>query len=187
MPKKVESLRIIGGEFRSRRIYYPNDLSVRPTKDKVREALFSSLGDIEGKTFLDLFAGSGSCGLEAVSRGATSTLVDNNAECISCINDNRKLLGVNERSSVIGLSAEEAIKVLNSKEVQFDYIYMDPPYSDTDYQKVLSWIYLYHVLKEDGILIVESDHPLTETETINFTVTKRKNFGFINLTYLKES
>ncbi len=187
MPKKVESLRIIGGEFRSRRIYYPNDLSVRPSKDKVKEAVFSSLGDIGGTQFLDLYAGSGSFGLEAVSRGARSTFVDNNPECVSCINDNRKLLGVNDRSSVIGTSVEEALKILNSQNLRFDYIYMDPPYANAHYEKVLAEISLYNILNKDGIIIIESDHPLSEDETIPYNVYKRKNFGFINLTYLKEN
>ena len=73
-------MRVIAGVYRHRLLKYPeNRLDIRPTKDRIREAFFSSLGDISGKTFLDLYAGSGSMGIEAISRGASkSYFVDNN-------------------------------------------------------------------------------------------------------------
>ncbi|MCD8209242.1 MAG: 16S rRNA (guanine(966)-N(2))-methyltransferase RsmD [Coprobacillus sp.] len=184
MPKKVESLRIISGTLRHRRILFPTN-GTRPTKDKVKEALFSSLGNINDKVFLDLYAGSGQMGLEALSRGATlSYFVDNNPECISVIKKNIDSLDLNECSCVLRTNDRTALENLSQEGVKFDIIYIDPPYEEEHYSEILDDISRLSLLNNNGIIIIESNHPLEESDYPNYFITKRKNFGFINLTYL---
>ena len=89
-------MRVIGGLYRHRKLTYPEDnKNIRPTKDRIREAFFSIVGDLTNKTFLDLYAGCGSMGIEAISRGATkSYFVDNNKESINFVKENLKSLNI---------------------------------------------------------------------------------------------
>ncbi|MCD8203639.1 MAG: 16S rRNA (guanine(966)-N(2))-methyltransferase RsmD [Coprobacillus sp.] len=158
---------------------------IRPTKDKVREALFSSLGNINGKAFLDMYAGSGSIGLEAASRGAAPIyFIDNNKAAIKCIKDNISSLGV-ENTNVIESDVMTALKRLSESYIVFDYIYLDPPYKQEQYTCDLLLLNEYHLLSSDAIIVVESDHPLSEADFPLYEIIKRKNFGFINLTYFQ--
>ncbi len=180
-----QTLRIISGIYRHRRIDFPIEEDIRPTKDKVREALFSSLGNISGKTFLDMYAGSGSIGLEAASRGASPIyFIDNNKAAIKCINSNITSLDV-PNTVVIDKDVDVALSDLSKSDIVFDYIYLDPPYKEEKYAAMLSLLNEYHLLNEDAIIIVESDHPLNEIDFPSYEIYKRKNFGFINLTYFK--
>ncbi len=186
MPKEVETLRIIAGLYRHRRILFPHN-GTRPTKDKVREAIFSSLGEISGFDFLDLYAGSGSMGLEALSRGADSaTFIDNSVECIRVIRENITSLEVNDKARAILSSVESGLTTLSNEGKSFDLIYIDPPYDEEKYQENLETISHLSLLKKNGIIIIESNHPLNDDDYPDYIITKQKNFGFINLTYLKE-
>ncbi len=186
MPKEVETLRIIAGTYRHRRILFPHN-GIRPTKDKVREAIFSSLGDITGLDFLDLYAGSGSMGLEALSRGANSaTFIDNSVECVRVIRENITSLEVSDRARAMLSSVEVGLSTLANEEKEFDLIYIDPPYDEEKYQETLETISHLSLLKKNGIIIIESNHVLNDSDYPDYIITKRKNFGFINLTYLKE-
>ena len=90
-------MRIIGGEYRSRLIAMPKGTEIRPTQDRVRESVFNILADVNGKKILDLFAGSGAYGLEALSRGAGhATFVENNSRCLATIESNVEALGIPE-------------------------------------------------------------------------------------------
>ncbi len=184
MPKKVESLRIISGSLRHRRIFFPTN-GTRPTKDKVKEALFSSLGNINDKVFLDLYAGSGQMGLEALSRGAvTSYFVDNNPECVRVINENIKMLELSESAHVLEEDDRSALETLSKEGVKLDIIYIDPPYLEEHYADILKDISELSLLNNNGIIIIESNHPLEEVDYPDYVISKRKNFGFINLSYL---
>ena len=104
-------MRVIAGEYRHRKLLYPeNNVNIRPTKDRIREAFFSSLGDIEGKSFLDLYAGCGSMGIEAISRGARySTFVDMNNESISYVRKNIDSLHINDKAEILKMMDEVAL------------------------------------------------------------------------------
>ncbi len=125
-------MRIIGGEYKSRSIAMPRGVEMRPTQDKVREALFNILGDITGKKILELFAGSGAFGIEAISRGAAGvTFVDNNFRCIQTIKSNIESLGVPKPKYTIikGNALRIPGKFLApAREFgKFDIIFLDPP------------------------------------------------------------
>ncbi len=121
------TLRIFGGQFKGRQLKSPSSTTTRPTQGIVREAVFNICQDlIHGARFLDLYAGSGAMGLEALSRGAAhSTFVEKDRKAAGCIQENLTLLNLNPHSHVYNLDALQAIKKMNQP---FDIIYIDPPY-----------------------------------------------------------
>jgi 16S rRNA (guanine966-N2)-methyltransferase len=147
------TLRMIAGLFKGRQIKTPKTTSTRPTQAMLREAIFNICqNEIEGARFLDLFAGSGAMGLEAISRGAShSTFVEQNRQAILCIKENIAMLKVESQTKVIAADAARAISLL--KDQQFDLIYIDPPY-DIGFDPSPA----VPLLAPNGILFIEGRH-----------------------------
>lgn len=124
-------MRIIGGKYKSRRIKVPAGLKVRPTADRVRESLFNILGgQFEGISVLDLFAGSGALGLEALSRGAeTAAFVDNSPASLAIIKENIESLELEDYCRTVFANLEKGVGALTHKADGFNLIFLDPPYS----------------------------------------------------------
>ena len=122
------SIRIIGGRFRGRRLHFPNATGLRPTADRLRETLFNWLQfEIEGARCLDLFAGSGALGLEALSRGAAFVrFVDQAPAVVRQLRENLGLLGVDEQAEVVRGNAARLLR--GRPETPFDLVFLDPPY-----------------------------------------------------------
>lgn len=122
-------MRVVAGRLGGRRLVAPKGSDTRPTSDRVREALFSILGPIDGVVVLDLFAGSGALGIEALSRGATSaTFVDSAPGAVAAIGDNVAALGLSEAADV---RREDALRFLENARAagrQYDLVFLDPPY-----------------------------------------------------------
>ena len=117
-------MRVIAGELGGRKLRAPRSGDVRPTADRVREALFSILGDIEGMVALDLYCGTGALGIEAISRGAAAvTFVDTDVRSAA---ENVEALGIEDRAELI---RSEALRFLEREVGSFDLIFCDPPYS----------------------------------------------------------
>lgn len=150
-------MRIIGGKFRSRKIIFPDSKDVRPTKDRVREAIFSALKyDVENRNVLDLFAGSGAYGLEALSRGSSfATFVDINPISIKAINVNIKTLELKNECKVINDSYESFLKT--NKET-YSLVFLDPPYKEDIYFLVIKKLLDANMISEDAIIICEAEH-----------------------------
>lgn len=127
------SLRILGGAFKGRILKAPKTLSTRPTQGIVRQAVFNICQhQIEGARFLDLFAGSGAMGLEAISRGAIrATFVEQAPAATRCIRENIELLAAQDQCELLSMDIFRAIKQLREKKSSFDLIYIDPPYDKT--------------------------------------------------------
>jgi len=120
-------MRITTGIYKGRNLGMPK--GIRPTQAKARKALFDILGDIEGLSFLELFAGSGAVGLEALSRGAKElALVEQNPECASAIKKNIELLKISPACVFYPLDSQKAIKNFHQSRKSFDLIFLDPPY-----------------------------------------------------------
>lgn len=149
-------MRIIGGKFRSRKIVFPDSKDVRPTKDRIREAVFSALkDDVSNRRVLDLFAGSGAYGLEALSRGASfATFVDINPLSIKAINTNIKILGTQKETLVINESYESFLKT--NKDV-FSLAFLDPPYKTDVSFEIIEKLLNENVIAKDGIIICEAE------------------------------
>lgn len=146
-------MRIISGKYKGTLLYVPKD--IRPTQDKVRKTLFDVLRDIQGLSFLELYAGSGAIGIEAVSRGAANlVLVENDRQCLKMIEKNIELLKT-DICQLYPKDAISAIKYLYTQENKFDIIFMDPPYHQETAKKTLQAIIAHDILSPYGLIVVE--------------------------------
>jgi 16S rRNA (guanine966-N2)-methyltransferase len=117
-------VRVVAGEFRGRRLAAPRGMRTRPTADRVREALFSMLGDVTGARVLDLYAGSGALGIEALSRGGESAVfVEREPRAAAVIERNLASLGLDQP-----VLRQDALRFLARTEGMFDLVFIDPPY-----------------------------------------------------------
>lgn len=152
-------MRITGGAQRGRRLKTPRGLAVRPTADRVREALFSILGqDLSSLRILDLFAGTGACGLEALSRGACYGLfVDQSPEALALLRENILRCRVQERATVLAWDLRRGLplKALN-RHRDFSLVFLDPPYGGGLLQSLLVDTHLDALLSRDGVIVAES-------------------------------
>lgn len=173
-------MRIITGEKRGKKLLSLQDSSVRPTTDKVKESLFNILQfRIEGRRFLDLFAGTGQVGIEALSRGAKSaTFVDNSRQALSVIKKNVELSGYEGRSKLV--SSDFSVFLKGTSDV-FDVAFIDPPYHKDFYDESIEQA--AGCMAETGIMIVEhpSDVELKESYG-DFVKIKSYRYGKIYLT-----
>ena len=169
-------MRITTGKYRNRKLHMPK--GIRPTQDKVRKAVFDILGDISGLTFLEIFAGSGAVGFEALSRGvAELTLVESNHNSILAIKRNIALLNASA-CNLYHLEAEKAIKLLSLDKKSFDIIFIDPPYLQEMAKKILQTLEAYDILSPNGLIVVQHSR-LEELpgESLNFSLIKEAKYG----------
>lgn len=183
-------MRIIAGEYRGRRIKHPQNKEIRPTKDRVREAVFSMIAEkVPGSRVLDLFAGSGAYGLEALSRGAKSCIfVEENRDACRVIQDNIDSLSLSERTQIAQEDVFYAAESLSENGEKFDLVFSDPPYKTGLAKKTLNSIYHYDILNPAGLLILEhyrtEETPKTEGSV---SIVKQKTYGDISISiYLKD-
>lgn len=152
-------MRIIAGTFRSRHLKPLKRLRIRPTSDMLRETLFNILGPrIEGARFLDLFAGTGAVGIEAISRGASQAVfVESHRAAAQLISENLALLEIKEGVRVIPIDTLAALAKLESERgAPFDFVFLDPPYAnERDYHSVLNALEKSALLNDSSILIAE--------------------------------
>jgi 16S rRNA (guanine(966)-N(2))-methyltransferase RsmD len=152
-------MRIIAGTFRSRRLKSSKKLDLRPTSDMLRETLFNVLGaEVQGSRFLDLFAGTGAVGIEAVSRGAAFVAwVEHHKPAARLIGENLALLRITAGIRVITADALAAIARLEAeRSAPFDFIFLDPPYGNLeDYRSTLSALEKSSLLDEAAVVIAE--------------------------------
>jgi 16S rRNA (guanine966-N2)-methyltransferase len=179
-------MHIIAGTYKNRILATPKSALTRPTSAKLRETLFNICqGNITGAHFLDLFAGSGAMGLEALSRGAQSaTFVDSSKESIQCISKNIETLGVKTLSKVIFKDVFMALEKFLKESLQFDIVYIDPPYEKKGYfggeltsysQRLLLAFDTLPLVKEGGLLYIEdiAPHFSINLETLQLLSSRR--------------
>jgi len=185
-------MRITTGIYRNRKLHMPK--GIRPTQDKVRKAVFDILGDISGLTFLELFAGSGAVGFEALSRGVVAlTLVECNANSVLAIKRNIALLNATA-CKLYYLEAEKAVKLLGLDKKLFDIIFIDPPYYKVAAsrhsagqegnlveplaKKILQTLEAYDILAPNGLIVVQhSKLELLPADSLKFTLIKEAKYG----------
>ena len=168
-------MRIIAGEYRSRPLTAPRGTNTRPTLDQTREALFNILqGRVEGTRFLDLYAGSGAVALEAVSRGAASAVLCDQAHAAcACIRENIRKLGCESKTRLMEMPDLRAVAMLAREGAQFDLIYLDPPYA-MDLTPVLAILKEADLLAPGGLIIAEHDASTEITPPEGWQLTRRK-------------
>ena len=170
-------MRIIAGIARSRKIKTVDDKKTRPTLDRVKESIFNILSPrIENANVLDLFAGSGNLGLEALSRGAKSAVfIDNRSSCIRIIRENYATLGFDTQ---VQINQGDVLALLGRIQGPYDLIFIDPPYQSDFEKPVLEKIAEHKLLAKTGIIILEH-HKKTvlEKETLPFSCFRQKIYG----------
>lgn len=170
-------MRIISGEHKGRRLVGGKKKRVRPTSDRVKESIFNILrGEVIGKRILDLFAGAGGLGIEALSRGAESvTFVDASSQSMVSLKKNLRNLNLMDKSTILHLDGLKAIRKIKQ---DFQMIFADPPYLKGYVQRIIDSIAQSEVLEKDGILILE--HHKKETFSLpqdKLSALRQKRFG----------
>ena len=173
-------MRIISGKFKGKQLLDNHFSHIRPTTDKVKQAIFTKLQfEIPSSSVLDLFCGTGALGIEAISRNAKKVVfVDSNEKSIMLTRKN--LASIKSEAKVYKCDAEKAIELLKDR---FDFIFIDPPYKSGLYEKTLKKIANENVLSDDGIIICE--HAKEDSFDYSpFKVLDQKDYGTICVTYL---
>ena len=155
-------MRVIAGSYRSRILKSLKGLALRPTSDRLRETLFNVLGpEVAGSRFLDLFAGTGAIGIEALSRGAAEAVfVENHAPAAALIRRNLESLDIRNGATVLAVDALRGMAMLGAREKPeisgFNYIFLDPPYAAAnEYARVLESLGSQNLLAPGGVVIAE--------------------------------
>jgi 16S rRNA (guanine966-N2)-methyltransferase len=184
-------MRIIGGKYKGKRIKSLPKRSdtklLRPTTDRVKESVFSILNNyLEGVKFLDLFAGTGNVGIEAISRGAGKVIfVENDKRFCNLIRENLKKLGVErEKYEIICDDYTSAIKKLAKRGEKFDFIYADPPYEKGYYTRIVNMIKNFNLLDEDGLLILEEPKNTPFLPEDEKWIVERRGYGTTLVTFI---
>ena len=168
-------MRVIAGKYKSRKLVAPAGTQTRPTSDRLRETLFNVVSArVPGSVWLDLFAGSGAIGIEAISRGARMVyFVESSKRAARAIRDNLRSLGIEEGFELIEREAPVALRMLDAQAVTCDFCYLDPPYRKMgDYEQVLGYLSQSRLLSPASVVIAEHDKHFDPGEV--FRVLRRQ-------------
>ena len=170
-------MRVTGGNLRGRRLRSPQG-GLRPTSDRVREAVFARLDDIDGCAVLDLYAGTGALGIEAVSRGATTAVfVERAVRCLSVLRANVTALGSGADTRVVADDAPRAVKRLARAGQRFDLVFVDPPYASGETARALEAIAGSDVLTDGAMVVVESGRRQPPVPVPGLAVLDERRYG----------
>jgi 16S rRNA (guanine966-N2)-methyltransferase len=156
------AVRVTGGRLRSRRLLRPPS-GVRPTSDRVREAIFDRLGDVAGAAVLDLYAGIGSLGIEAASRGAERVVfVERDSRCRTVLQRNLAALGLDRGVRIAAGDAARVVRALGRRGERFDLVLVDPPYASGEAGRALEAVVAAGILARGATVVLESGrrHPV---------------------------
>jgi len=180
-------MRIISGTSKGRKLATPRSPSLRPTSDRVKESIFNILRvEMEGKVVLDLFAGTGNLGIEALSRGAKKAIfVEKERQAIRFIQRNLTQLGLEERSEIVSKDTNRSIGILKQRGESFDLILMDPPYEKGLIQKTLIKLSFHPIYHKDSILVIEHNRrePLPDT-VAGWNLIRQRRIGDTIISFL---
>jgi 16S rRNA (guanine966-N2)-methyltransferase len=172
-------MRVIAGTARRLNLKTVPGMDTRPTSDRIKETLFNMINPyLADILFLDLFAGSGQMGIEALSRGAKEAVfVESNKDAASCIEHNLKVTKLEERGRVICQDVLAALKRLEGKEY-FEYVFMDPPYNQLLEKQILEYLKNSSLINKESIIIVEAslETEFNYLDNLGFRLIKRKEY-----------
>ena len=174
-------MRVVGGIYKRRLISYPEDAEhIRPTKDRIREAIFSAVGDLDGYKGLDLYSGSGAMGIEGLSRGCSfMTFVDNNKLAIDVTKKNISSLGISN-AEVLFKNDMDALEMFKREQRVFDIVFLDPPYKQGKYEELVSYFINNNLISNNGIIVMESDRDIAFDESL-FKEVRHYKYGPIKV------
>ncbi len=173
-------MRVISGKAKSINLVTPQGMDTRPTTDRVKETLFNILApDIYSCNFLDLFCGSGAIGIEALSRGAKSTVfIENDKKSIECVKQNLTKTKLMDNARIMPMDVFNALATLESGKDKFDIIFMDPPYNQMLEEKVLKFLSNSKIISNETLIITEASREtrFDYLEELNFEIVKLKEY-----------
>ena len=179
-------MRIIAGQYKGRTIKTLKGRKVRPTSDRVREAIFSILGDhVSGARVLDLFAGSGALGLEALSRGGEFVLfIEKDPKVVGVIKSNIRALRAGERTDIWSADVTSALRRLKAGGQLFDLVFLDPPYRKKIAEEILKFLGKGEILNDDAIVVAEHESDLTLADSYGcLELYSRKTYGDTSVSF----
>ena len=182
-------MRVISGTARGTKLNSIDELSTRPTLDRVKESLFNIISSrIDESVVLDLFAGSGAIGIEFLSRGCrTAYLCDKSSKAVDMIRQNLDKTRLQDNAMVLNMDYQKCLQKLANDGVTFDIIFIDPPYKDDIAVDSVRMILSLKLLKEDGIIIIETDEKEREIENLkklDVEIYDCRKYGRANLIFL---
>ncbi len=170
-------MRVIAGSARRTQLKTLEGNNTRPTTDRIKETLFNMIGyDLYDCNFLDLFAGSGGIGIEALSRGAEhAVFVESHPGAVSCIRENLEKTHLKDRAEVLKMDVFQALRRLDGRQ-KFDFVFMDPPYNNEFEKRVMELLAELDLLAEDALIITEAslETDMDYLEDLGFEVEKEK-------------
>ncbi|NLT94209.1 MAG: 16S rRNA (guanine(966)-N(2))-methyltransferase RsmD [Clostridia bacterium] len=181
-------MRVIAGFCRGRRLKSVKGLKTRPTADRVKEAVFNVLGSrVIDACFLDLFGGTGSIGIEAISRGCSlAVFVEKEKPALEVIKDNLQTCNVTDKAIILPVDCFKALKILNKKNLKFNLVYLDPPYKLDIIDEILEQLVSLHLLQEKAVVIAETalDMQLSAGNN-NLQKVREDKYGDTKITYFQ--
>lgn len=184
-------MRIISGYLKGKKIFLPKDKKTRPLKDIVKESIFNILihsnkikFQIRNAEILDLFSGSGSFGLECVSRGAKNVFFNENySEAIEILKKNIKTLNCENKSTLIKIDCFKIENIVKKFDKKFDLIFVDPPFKEEKINILLEMLLNLKLLKTNGIIIVHRNKKIDEIITGKFNVIETRDYGISRIIF----
>ena len=172
-------MKVISGTLKGRKIEGYNIDGTRHTMARVKESLIGMIQDyIKNSVVLDLFAGSGQLGIEAISNGAKECyFIDNNKEVIKVLNNNISNLKIKDKSKVILSDWKRSLNEFSNQNIKFSLIFVDPPYDYDVYEKILEKVSTLNLLDKEGLIILEHHNLKLKEKYNNLTLYKQKNYG----------
>jgi len=179
-------MQIITGKYKGRKLVSLETEKTRPTLARVKESIFAMIQrDIRNSIVLDLFAGSGAMGIEAISEGAEKVyFVDNNLDAKKILDKN--LTNVKENFEINILDYIQALKTFNERKIQFNLVFLDPPYDSNFGEKAICLLRDLKLLKKDAIIVLEQTiKNCLQNPLKGFIIEKSKKYGIVNVTILR--
>ena len=185
-------MKIISGKFKGSRLFLPQNKITRPLKNIVKEAIFNLLNHsnkfsikLEEKYILDLFSGTGSFGIECLSRGAEKvTFFENYKDSIKILKKNLNLLNLNKCSKII---EKDAYNICQSQDnlLKFDLIFLDPPFKDNKLNQIIKKIKKMKISSKDTLIVIHRNKKISENISKDIIITKEKNYGLSKIIFGK--
>ena len=187
-------MRIIGGSFKGTKIFEAFDKNTRPLKDLVKESILNILEyskdskiNLNNSLVLDLFSGTGSFGLECISRGASKVyFVENYDQSIEILNKNIKKLKCQNKAKVLNENAFNFFKNKELKNLKLDLIFLDPPYKEENIKTILENITKFKLLKETGLVVLHRHKKTKDNFGNEFIVNRFAKYGISKIIFLKK-
>ena len=184
-------MRIISGKFKGKRVIQPSDKNTRPLKDLTKESIFNLIIhsnlfniDLKKSNILDLFSGTGSFGLECLSRGSKHvTFVENYKPILNVLKKNINLLSIKENFKIIEKNVFD-LNTFNNINEKFNLIFLDPPYKETKIIEILNLIFKYKILKKNGIIIIHRNRKSKDELSFFFKIVDSRIYGVSKINFL---